>query len=315
VDRPHDVPFLVEQVNRLRRAGMQVDVFSFRGRANPLRYAAAWRRLRAGHDLSGFDLVHAHFGQSGLVALPCPAPLVVTFHGSDLQGVPGADGRLTLSGWILRAMSRFVARRATKAIVVSAHMQSILPAAVEAEVIPCGIDLQAFTPLAMAEARAELGLSPDSRLVLFVGDPANLIKRHALAVAAVARIDPKLDARLVTLHGEPHSMVPVYMSACDALLVTSNHEGSPTAVKEALACGLPVVSVPVGDVTERLRGVPECRVCESDDLNEISTCLEELVRSPVRSAAGRNAVADLDHSVITTKLVNLYQDVVRLATA
>ncbi len=132
----------------------------------------------------------------------------------------------------------------------------MLPDGVEAEVIPCGIDLQAFSPMSMAEARAELDLPPDARLVLFIGDPANPIKRHALASASVARVDPALDARLVTLHGEPHTRVPLFMSACDALLVTSVHEGSPTAVKEALACGLPVVSVPVGDVVERVREVP-----------------------------------------------------------
>ncbi len=307
-ERPHDVPFLVEQVEHLRAAGVEIEVFSFRGRANPLRYAAAWIRLRARHQLRSFDLVHAHFGQSGLVALPCPVPLVVTFHGSDLEGLRRADGRATPVGRLLRAVSRFVARRAAKVVVVSEHLQAILPAGVAAEVIPCGIDLEAFAPRPMAEARAALGLPGDGRLVLFAGDPANPIKRHGLAAEAVSKLGPEIEAQLITLHGKPHSQVPLFMNACDVLVLTSFHEGSPTVVKEALACGLPIVSVPVGDVVERVRGIAECRVCRTDDADEIAAAVAEVLRDSRRASAGTKAVAGLGHGSVTAQLVNLYRD-------
>ena len=42
--------------------------------------------------------------------------------------------------------------------------------------------------------------------------------------------------------------MPAVYRAADALIVTSDLEGGPSSVKEAIACGLPVVSVPVGDV-------------------------------------------------------------------
>ena len=58
----------------------------------------------------------------------------------------------------------------------------------------------------------------------------------------------------------PHYIMPLYMNACDVLLLTSLHEGSPNVVKEALACNLPVVSVPVGDIPERIGRVPGCVV-------------------------------------------------------
>ena len=54
------------------------------------------------------------------------------------------------------------------------------------------------------------------------------------------------------------------MNACDALLFVSMYEGSPNIVKEALACNLPIVSVAVGDVAERLEGVAGC-TCRSAD--------------------------------------------------
>ena len=188
-------------------------------------------------------------------------------------------------------------------------MKAMLPSGIEADVIPCGIDLERFENRPMLQARHDLGLPNKERLVLFVGNPKNPIKRYELAESAVARLDTGLNARLITLHGQPHSQVPVFMDACDALLITSHHEGSPTSVKEALASGLPVVSVPVGDVAERVHGVPECRVSCNDDPEEIARELEQVLRCPARANTGREAVKDLDHRVITERLLSVYRQV------
>jgi glycosyltransferase involved in cell wall biosynthesis len=62
----------------------------------------------------------------------------------------------------------------------------------------------------------------------------------------------------------PFFAMPLVYASSDALLVTSEVEGSPNCVKEALACGVPVVTVEVGDVTEMLAGLTNCRVVEAD---------------------------------------------------
>src|SRR6266508_5227195 len=95
--------FISRQVDFLRAAGVSVDVFRFRGDGKPIRYASAWldvqRRLR--HER--YDLVHAQFGQSGLLALPKRVPLVVTFRGSDVLGiVSDVDGRYTWKGRVVQ---------------------------------------------------------------------------------------------------------------------------------------------------------------------------------------------------------------------
>jgi glycosyltransferase involved in cell wall biosynthesis len=54
-------------------------------------------------------------------------------------------------------------------------------------------------------------------------------------------------------------MVPAYMNACNAMLMTSLIEGSPNVVKEALACNANVIAVPVGDAHEMLEGVQNCQ--------------------------------------------------------
>src|ERR671934_218541 len=70
--------------------------------------------------------------------------------------------------------------------------------------------------------------------------------------------------QLVPLAGIAPERMPLHMSAADALILTSYSEGSPNVVKESMACNLPVVSVPVGDVPERLADVTGCAIRPRD---------------------------------------------------
>src|SRR6478672_8534406 len=90
--------FVARQVQSLRRVGIKVDVIHFRGARNIGNYLRAWRRVRAQVSTKPYDLVHAQWGQSAVLALPKRLPLVVTFRGSDLEGVVGSDGKYRLSG-------------------------------------------------------------------------------------------------------------------------------------------------------------------------------------------------------------------------
>jgi glycosyltransferase involved in cell wall biosynthesis len=99
--------------------------------------------------------------------------------------------------------------------------------------------------------------------------------------------------------------MPVLMSACDALLFTSMQEGSPNAVKEALACDLPVVSVEVGDVPVRLQGIEGCELCSDERPETIAAALERVLRRGQR-IAGRQAVQQLDENLITQQVLGVY---------
>jgi teichuronic acid biosynthesis glycosyltransferase TuaC len=301
--------FIKRQADFLAAAGVEVEVFPFRGAKNPLNYLRAWVRCRARLRRGRFDLVHAQFGQSGLLALPKRLPLVVTFRGSDLLGtVSDRSGRHMWASRIHRRLCRLVARRADARIVVSAHMKEYLPDGLAAEVIPSGLDFDFFRPFPRAEARRRLNLPEGERLVLFVGRPTQARKRMWLAERAVEVLNERIPARLVVAWGVPHADVPVYMSACDALVFTSMQEGSPNVVKEALACNLPVVSVPVGDVEERLRGVEGCELCADERPETIAAALERVLRRGGRSL-GRESVRGLDERLITDKVIKVYERV------
>jgi teichuronic acid biosynthesis glycosyltransferase TuaC len=300
--------FIARQAEFLRREGVQVDLFPFRGARHPGNYLAAWKEVRRKVRSGTYDLVHAQFGQSGLTALPRRLPLVVTYRGDDLEGIIGESGRYIPAGWLLRFISRAVARRADAAIVVAEHMKRYLPRSVAAHVMPSGIDLDLFRPEPRDAVRHRLGLPTDKRLVLFVGNPGLARKRYALAQRAVDMVNRSMSTRLMVGWELPHQRIAALMNACDALVCTSMQEGSPNAVKEALACNLPVVSVPVGDVPLRLQGVAGCELCPDDGVETIAAALGRVLQRGER-CNGRGAVMDLDERLLTQRLIGIYRSV------
>jgi glycosyltransferase involved in cell wall biosynthesis len=305
---PNAVPFVVRQVNYLREAGVEVEVFSFRGARNLLNYMRAWWRARIKLWQNTYDVIHAQWGQSGVLAIPNWLPVIVTFRGGEVEGIVGDTGKYTLSGYVLRIVSYWVAKYADELIIVSAHMRPFLPRR-PIHVIPSGLDFDRLPIISQQEARKQLGLPLSKRLVLFVDSTVDSArKRYSLAEKVVSRLELELDAQLVVAKGVPNAKIPIYMNACDALLFTSMYEGSPNVVKEALACNLPVVSVAVGDVSERLRGVECCSVCTDDRPETIARELDRILRLN-RRANGRAAVRDLDERLLTNRIIDIYRSV------
>jgi teichuronic acid biosynthesis glycosyltransferase TuaC len=144
--------------------------------------------------------------------------------------------------------------------------------------------------------------------VLFVGRPEQARKRYDLARAAVDLLNERMPARLVVAWQIQHAQVPVYMNACDALIFTSMQEGSPNVVKEALACNLPVVSVKVGDVPERLDGIEGCELCSDDQATTLAAALERVLLRGGR-IDGQSAVRHLDEALLTEQVLHVYRSV------
>ena len=297
---------VVNQIKSLKQAGLSVDVFSFRGHKNPLSYWNASREFRK-INLSQYDIIHAHHGQSGIVALSqYQRPVVVTFHGSDLQGIRDLRGRVTPLGYMLRFSSRWVASRATEVILVSQNLAHYLPKRILYQIIPAGMDLNLFRPIPMTEARTALGFPLDTRLVLFIGNPERTEKRFWLAQKATNIIRDALVVQLVVANNLVLEQIPLYMNACNVLVVTSSSEGSPNVVKEALACNLPIVSTDVGDVRQRIGSIDGCIVCDNDDPETIAFALKQVLARNER-ICGRKTVSDLDENLLTKKVIAVYE--------
>ena len=309
-ENPFGVPFLVQQVEFLRRAGVQVDVFFFRGAKRPINYFRAWWRFNQQfvHRRSRYDLVHAQFGQAALIPWPKLLPLIITFHGTDILGQLSPEGRMTLQGRILVWLGRMAAQFADAVLIVSNEMRRNLPPSLPLYLHPTGVDLGSLPALTRRDARQRLGLPLNERLALFVGNPHDPLKRYARAQQAVEVLNKRLPIRLILGWGRPHREILTMMYACDLLVVTSLQEGSPTIVKEALACDLPVVSVIVGDVVERLEGIDGCEVVPDDNLETIAVAMERTLRRSQR-IEGRRSVEHLNEEVLADKLIGIYRSV------
>jgi teichuronic acid biosynthesis glycosyltransferase TuaC len=240
--------FVKDQVDALRRVGVSVRVHRFDGRRAWRAYEAAARTVRRLVAQDDFDLIHAHYGLTGVVAL-CQrsVPVVTTFHGGDSE-----------IAW-QRGISWFVARRSTPIFVSAASARRL--GLSDALVVPAGVDTALFQPSDRAAARHKLGWARDRTYVLLPGARSNRVKRADLfdrVINELARSLPNVQG--ASLEGYSRQEVANVMNAVDVVLMTSDWEGSPVSVKEALACATPVVSVPAGDVADVLAGLPGCTV-------------------------------------------------------
>jgi glycosyltransferase involved in cell wall biosynthesis len=299
---------VARQVRSLETVGVEAEVLQIVG-VPRLRYLQCYPRVLARSRAA--DVVHAHYGFSGWLArAQLGRPVVMSFMGTDVLGVPRADGSLKPSSRIATRVNRAFARSYDAVIVKSPEMAEAI-APVAAHVVPNGVDLDAFAPLPRAEARARLELEPGRRYVLFGGRPSNPRKGHALASAAVRHAAELLGEpiELLALDGVPAAQVPVYMSASEALLMTSLMEGSPNVVKEAMASDLPVVAVPVGDVELLLRDVRSCRVVPRDEA-AVGAALVDTLRAGLRSN-GRDVLRQrgLDSTSVARRILDIYRSV------
>ncbi len=280
--------FAKRQIDSLVARGLRSDVLFVRGYLSPRAYpAAAWRLARASLGATArYRLVHAHGGEAGVFArLYLRAPLVVTYYGSDLLGIRRGGDSLPLSSRLRREVVRQSARTAAATVTQSREMERALPAAarVRNRVIPNGIDRSVFRPIDRAQARAELGWPQSERVSLFAGDPKLSVKRFWLAEAACRHAEERIGPlRLAATWGTAPERMPLVLNAADCLLLTSSSEGSPNIVKEAVTCGLPVVSTRVGDVEDILRNVEPSWICGEapEELGRaVGDCLSRAVRS------------------------------------
>jgi len=295
-ERPGYGTFVWQQAEELRRFGHTVDVVNILGFRSKLNYLKGAVEVLRETSSTAYDIVHAHYGLSALPAwFRRRSPLVLTLHGGDLLG-----------GRFQRFCSRIIWRFADAVIVVSEEMRRRIPGIV----IPCGIDLNLFRPYDRDEARARLGWPVGKYLILFPFDPRRRVKRYDLAKAAVDRlVEEGISAELVTVFGVENREMPWYYSAADAMILCSDREGSPTSVKEALACNLPVVANDVGDVRDILSGVAGARLC-TQEVREIARNLREVLDVP-RSGAleGPAAMARYDQTLTVEKIISVYNKV------
>jgi teichuronic acid biosynthesis glycosyltransferase TuaC len=306
--------FIEQQIQGLRAMGVRVDILLVdRPREGMRAYLKLRGQIRQTMALVQPQIIHVMYG--GVTAdvvtrAVSDRPTVVSFCGSDLLGehLSGYLRKLISSYGVLA--SRRAARRATGVIVKSKNLKEALPRDVDqfkVRIIPNGVNLERFRPLDRDLCHRQLGWDARRFHVLFPVNSGDPRKRPALARAAVEGVKRLgIQAELHQLQKVPHHEVPVWLNASDVVLLTSLHEGSPNIVKEALACNVPIVSVDVGDVRERIEQVEGCYLAlpQSDDL---AAKLHSVYARSCR-VAGREKVQELSLQRIAVRLREFYSD-------
>ena len=289
-------PFVTQQVAALEKRGVECQFFPVKskGVAGYLKHLKALNN--AMHDFHP-DVVHAHYGLCGLLAnLQRRVPVVTTFHGSDINDkkvLPLSKIAIRLSAWNI-----FVSKK-TIDIAKQKKKYSLLP---------CGIDLSELQLTDKQEARKSMNLQNDKKYVLFAGAFDNTVKNAPLAKEAVDLLSDD-NIELLELKGYSHDEVTLMMCAADVFIMTSISEGSPQVIKEALACGCPIVSVDVGDVKERIADIEGCVVVERD-VDKLALALKNALAFGKRTEGRAAIIRDgLTNEAIVSRLKEFYTQV------
>jgi glycosyltransferase involved in cell wall biosynthesis len=223
---------------------------------------------------------------------------VVTFHGTDVRHR------------VVGPLSRRLAPRldlvagASRALFGPESGRVGLPRPPGASaVLPCGVDLDGFSPVPRADARRRLGLDPGGRYLLFPASPARPVKRHDLALE-LARL---ADAELLAGGDIDADRMVDWINAANAVLVTSDNEGFGLAAVEALACDVPVLSTPVGIAPTLLGDIEGCLV-EPFDPGRWATLAQAHLDSPDPRVAGRERARWFSAELMAERVLVAYRE-------
>jgi glycosyltransferase involved in cell wall biosynthesis len=280
----------------------------------------ARRRIRLAS--SSFDVVHAQYGSAcGLATTAADgAARVLSLRGNDWNLYDASLGFFFVHTRLARLMTLMSLGRYDGVVTVSHRMEAEVaprvPRAVTT-VLPSPIDLTRFMPLSRDDARARLGCAGQKEpWVLFnavdLNDP---IKRYPLARQAFEIANARAGGRLTlrVANGIPHAEMPLFVAACDVIVCTSETEGWPNCIKEALACDVPFVATDVSDLKQVASVAPPCRVTSADPAEIARQLLEVLAVTDDgrRRPFLREVVQTMRLDRQSRQLIDLYDAVIR----
>lgn len=287
-------PFILEQAKSLSTLGIRIFYFGIVGKG-VLGYLSNWRRLLRKIDEETPDIIHAHYGLSGLLAnLQRKVPVVTTYHGSDIH----SSKAVLLLSKLSMCLSKYNIFVSQNLFDIAAYRGS------NACILSCGVDLLTMYPMDKAVARTKLGMDFHKKYILFSGAFDNDVKDYAFARSVVNTVK---NVELIELKGYVKNEVNALMNACDLQLTTSDRESGPLVVKEAMACNRPIVTADVGDVAEIIADTEGCYVLQKD----IDTFVKAITNAlEYERTKGRERIKylGLDLNTVAHRIIDIYNN-------
>ena len=301
----HQLPFVTEQGASLRKAGCEVEYFLIKGN-----YVKALKALKAKIREFKPDIVHAHYGLSAITAeLQNLVPVVTTFHNGE-----------TLN-WHVNLMSSLMSLRAKHVIYVAQHIRDLSYfKAKNYSIIPCGVPMDQCEVMDKAEVRRRLNWDANKKHILFGGAFDNSRKNYPLLRDAVERIGG--DIEIVEMKGLSRAECVLRMNACDLFALPSHSEGSPQALKEAMACNCPCLATDIADVKYLFGDEPghfilrnprkthERWDADEKSLDEMVALLKEALAYGKRTKGrGRILKLGLSNEQVAKRIIKIYEGI------
>lgn len=265
-------------------------------------------------------------------------PKVVTLHGQILESVKLKYKKIVMI--IYKKIEAFSLKHCDLIIAVEEsikdYYQQLYPQLRgKIEVIPVGINLNKFKPLNKFAMRQNHGFNAEDKIILYVGrlekekrlplaiesffivrksiPKAKLVlvgegKERSYLESLVRRLD--LEDVIIFMGAQKPEKIPEIMNCADVIVLCSLFEGSPTVVREALACGIPVVSTDVGDVSRIIRNDATGRIVSRDKKEFAQAIVEMLLnedKKRVRIECAKVA-ANFSFNQVGMRTVELYKE-------
>ena len=289
------------QIDSLKREGVMVEVFTIKGKG----WRNYWRSIKALQvtlKSNHFDILHAHYSFSTWVAILAGGKNIVSsLMGSDVKA----------SGF-LRMMIRILLIPFCRAVVVKSAEMKLDLSYDAAFVIPNGVNFHVFNPMDSRWAREALGWDRKMTHILFPADPARTEKNFQLLKTAM-KYSGIENYVIHTLVNVSFSEMAIYYNAADVVCMTSIREGSPNAIKEAMACNKLVVCTDVGDVKWLFGDTPGLFLSGHDAKVYGDSVVQALEygRNNTMESMGRDRLLNLQltDSLVAQKLIDIYRSV------
>lgn len=288
--------FVRSQYDSLCHDGLEMTLFPIRGKGWKS-YLKGIRQLRKTICQINPDIAHAHYSVCGVVAALATCGLKTKTVVSILGSFPKKTFKLY---WV-----RFFIKHVWNATITKSQ-RTANQLGIDLPVVPNGVNLDQFSLISPEEARTMCGFEPGKKYIIWCSNPARREKRFDWAQEAVRLLNDS-NVVLYPVYDKTHDEVVKYMCAADVLLLTSEMEGSPNVIKEAMACNCPVVSTDVGDVKWVTEGVEGTYIAACGDTEALSECLTKALAFESRTK-GRERIMEygLTTKDIATKIKSLY---------
>jgi len=288
-------PIIKNQGESLKEEGIKLEYFTIKG-GGVKGYFNSIFKLRKYLKNNSYDVIHAHYWLSAIVAsLAGAKPMVVSLMGDDVKA----------KVWFRWIIYIFYRLSWSKTIVKSQDMYDSFGQK-DVDIIPNGIDMNRFKPIDKELALKETGWDREKKHILFTSNPKRVEKNFKLAEEAFNFLDND-NLELHYLVDIPNEKVPYYYNAASVVILTSLWEGSPNAIKETMACNIPIVSTDVGDVKDILSKTAGCYL-SSFDYKEFASNINEALKFGKRTT-GREDIKHLKSELIAKKIINIYTNI------